>query len=397
MRSMTDTKRFRAEAEAALHDNILPFWTRLADEIRGGWYGTVKGDGILVPDAPKGAVLHARILWAFSAAYRVTGRKEYFAQAARAKEYLLTRFYDSEYGGIYWSLAADGTPLDTKKQFYALGFAVYGLSEYARATGDPEALEYAVRLYRDIETHSFDPAGDGYTEAAARDWSKLGDVRLSAKDANERKTMNTHLHILEPYTNLYRVLRTGEVRARLVHLIELFLGRIWSPSTGHLGLFFDDHWHSRDAGVSYGHDIEASWLLLEAAREAGDPALTARVTDAAARIAAAAGDGLQTDGSLIYERHADGTSDLERHWWVQAENVVGQLWLWRYHGDDAALARAAACWDYIRDRLIDHTGGEWWWGILSDGTPDRANDKAGFWKCPYHNTRMCLETMELLK
>lgn len=397
MHSTIDTQRFRAEAEAVLHENILPFWIRLADETRGGWYGAVRGDGTLLRDAPKGAVLHARILWAFSAAYRTTGRPAYLAQAARAEEYLLSRFYDRTYGGLYWSLAADGTPLDTKKQFYALGFAVYGLSEYARATGDAEALEYAVRLYRQIEAHSFDPVRDGYIEAAARDWSELEDVRLSAKDANERKTMNTHLHILEPYTNLYRVHRTEELRARLVHLIELFLGRIWSPSTGHLGLFFDDDWHSRDAGVSYGHDIEASWLLLEAAFEAGDAALTARVLDAAARIAAAAGEGLQSDGSLICERRANGTCDFERHWWVQAENVVGQLWLWRHHGDDTALARAAACWSYIRDCLVDSAGGEWWWGILSDGTPDRANDKAGFWKCPYHNTRMCLEAMELLE
>ncbi len=394
---MTDPKRFRAEAEATLHGNILPYWMRLADETRGGWYGTVRGDGTLVPDAPKGAVLHARILWAFSAAYRLTGRKEYLAHAMRAKEYLLSRFYDREYGGIYWSLTADGMPLDTKKQFYALGFAVYGLSEFARATGDPEALDYAVRLCRDIETHSFDPAGDGYIEAASRDWSALGDVRLSARDANARKTMNTHLHILEPYTNLFRVRPTEELRAKLVHLIGLFLGRIWSPSTGHLGLFFDDDWHSLDAGVSYGHDIEASWLLLEAAREAGDPALTARVTDVTSRIAAAAAEGLRPDGSLIYERHADGSFDLERHWWVQAENVVGQLWLWRHHGDGMALSRAIACWEYIRDRIIDHRGGEWWWGAADDGTPDRTNDKAGFWKCPYHNTRMCLETMELLK
>ncbi len=388
---------FRLEVETNLHDNILRFWReRMVDLPRGGFLGRIDGHGMADRTAPKGAILCGRILWAFSAAYRVTQRPEYLDMATRARNYLLEYFYDASYGGVYWSLTPEGMPLDTKKQIYALGFAIYGLSEYARATGDAEALDHARELCRSIEKYSFDPQRNGYFEAFTREWKEIGDVRLSDKDANERKTMNTHLHILEPYTNLYRVWPDPWLRERLCNLIGVFLDRIYDPATRHLGLFFSEEWERRDAEYSYGHDIEASWLLLEAAQVVGDEPLTTRVMEVTRAIATAAAEGIRSDGSMIYERHADGTLDEERHWWVQAENVVGQLWLWRYHGDTTAYDRAAACWAYIRDRIVDKAGGEWWWGVLPDGSEDRANDKAGFWKCPYHNSRMCLEAMELL-
>lgn len=389
-------REFMEEVERTLHDNILRFWLDRAVDPAGGFYGRIDGDGVLHADAPRGAILNARILWAFSAAYRHSRRKEYLEAAARAARYLIDRFYDREFGGVYWSVSADGEPADTKKQIYAIGFAIYGLSEYVRATGDGEALDYAVRLYRSIEAHSFDCRLNGYCEAFTREWGEIADMRLSEKDANEKKTMNTHLHILEPYTNLYRVWRDEGLRGRIENLLEVFLDRIYDPATGHLGLFFDEQWRSRDAGCSYGHDIEASWLLLEAAMECGSERLMPRVMKAAAHIARASMEGLRPDGSMIYERHADGRLDTERHWWVQAEAVVGLLWLWHYHGDSGAYGQAAAVWRYIGREIVDRDGGEWWWGAFEDGSKDRANDKAGFWKCPYHNTRMCIEAAEIL-
>lgn len=387
---------FRREVEKTLHDNILRFWLeKMVDTESGGFHGRMTGHGVLDAQAPRGAILYSRILWAFSAAYRVTGREAYKVAAERAKKYLLTHFYDPTYGGIYWSLTHEGEPFETKKQIYAIGFAIYGLSEYHRATGDKEALDYARKLYASIEEHSFDTVLNGYFEAFTRDWQVMSDMRLSDKDANECKTMNTHLHILEPYTNLYRVWPDEGLKARLINLIGIFLKQIYDPSTHHLGLFFNEKWESRDAGFSYGHDIEASWLLMEAALTVGNADLTQQVSRITRKIALAANEGLQADGSMIYECHADGRLDKERHWWVQAENVVGQLWQWHYQQDNEAYRRAAACWVYIRNHLIDATG-EWWWGILPDGQRDLDNDKAGFWKCPYHNTRMCLEVMQLL-
>lgn len=395
---MEQLNRLAAELERHLQEEILPFWTDRMQDGRGGFHGRMTGEGTLDASAPRGAILYGRILWTFSAAYRALARPEYLRAAERAKEWLLGHFYDEQYGGVYWEVAADGTPRDSRKQFYALGFALYGLSEYHRATGDREALDYAVRLFETIERHAFDAARNGYIEAAARDWSPIEDMRLSDKDDNAPKTMNTHLHILEPYTNLYRAWPDKRLRQRLVNLIGIFLDRIESPETHHLGLFFDDDWNATSRGCfSYGHDIEASWLLFEAAQAVGDEALAARVKRHCRRIADAALEGYRPDGSMIYEHRADGSLDRERHWWVQAECVVGLTWLYAFHGDEQALEMAERTWRYIRTRLVDPEQGEWFWSIRADGSVNRTDDKAGFWKCPYHNSRMCLEVMACAK
>ncbi len=374
-----------------LTEDILPFWLTRMQDPSGGWYGRIDGEGRLVPDAPRGAILNARILWTFSAAFRVLGRPEYRAAADRAYLEIRDRFFDPEEGGVFWSLDAAGRPLDTKKQFYAIAFAVYGLAEYYRAIGLQEALGLAVRLYRDIETHSFD--GDGYLEACMRDWRPIADMRLSEKDRNDAKTMNTHLHILEGYTGLYRVWKDGGLKARLTGLVGIFLDRILRPD-GHLGLFFDTAWRSQSETVSYGHDIEASWLLEEAADLLEDPALSARTSDACRHIAAAAMEGWQAGEGMIYERDpAAAHVDTDRHWWVQAETVVGCWNRFRRDGDAAWAGRALDTWDFIRRELLCPDG-EWYWSLRADGTHDTADDRAGFWKCPYHNGRMCLEILE---
>ena len=347
------------------------------------------------PEASKGAILNARILWTFSSAYRLLKKPEYLETATRAKRYLIDWFYDPQYGGIYWELDYKGNPLDTKKQIYAIGFAIYGLSEYARATGDTEALEYAQRLFDAIEQHSFDSEQNGYVEALTRDWQPIGDMRLSDKDENEKKTMNTHLHILEPYTNLYRVWKDEQLERQLRNLIEVFITRILDPQTGHLNLFFEEDWTNKYRIYSYGHDIEASWLIHEAALVLGDPEVLKRIEPIIIRIAQAADEGLNPDGSMIYEHFIDRQkTDRELHWWVQAENVVGHINLYQHFGDTEALDTAARCWEFIKTKLIDREQGEWHWSLLPDGTVNRRDDKAGFWKCPYHNGRMCMEVIE---
>ena len=388
--------QLRNEMRSELENNILPFWmNKMEDNEQGGFYGEITGDDELRPEASKGAILNARILWTFSAAYRLLKKPEYLKTATRAKRYLIDRFYDPEYGGIYWELDYKGNPLDTKKQIYAIGFAIYGLSEYARATGDAEALEYAQRLFEVIEQHSFDPVQNGYLEALTRDWQPIEDMRLSDKDENEKKTMNTHLHILEPYTNLYRVWKDERLERQLRNLIEVFVTKILDPQTGHLNLFFEEDWTNKYRIYSYGHDIEASWLIHEAALVLGDKTVLKRIEPLIVRIAQAADEGLNPDSSMIYENFLDKQKiDRELHWWVQAENVVGHINLYQHFGDESALDIAARCWEFIKAKLIDHKQGEWHWSILPDGTVNRKDDKAGFWKCPYHNGRMCMEVIE---
>ena len=415
----------KMEMQDVLENNILRFWLdKMQDDENGGFYGQMTGRGQLIKEADKGAILNARILWSFSAAYRVLGNKEYLEAATRAKEYFISHFIDHEYGGVFWSLDYKGQPKDTKKQFYAIGFAIYGLSEYARATGDHEALDYAIQLYENIEEHALDHVYNGYIEACTREWGVMEDMRLSDLDANYPKSQNTHLHIIEPYTNLYRCMREFQaaqscnyvpaigavlpvaitvpqetfvrVEASLRNLIHIFTDHILNPATHHLDLFFEMDW-TRGAGhlESYGHDIECSWLMHEAALVLGDKDILNKVEPIVREVAEASSKGLNPDGSMIHEANLDaGTVDDDLHWWVQAENVVGWMNIYQYFGDEDALQKALHGWEYIKQNLIDKEHGEWYWSRHKDGSLNLDDDHAGFWKCPYHNSRMCMEILE---
>lgn len=388
------TQALASHLKKELTEDILPYWSKKICKGDTGFYGRISGEEVIDPEAPVGAIMTSRILWTFSNAFRLFRREEYKTMAMQAKSLIINNFYDVEQGGIYWSINPDGTPLDTKKQIYAIAFCIYGLAEWNRASGDEEALELAKKLYRDIEKHSFDTCKNGYFEAFTREWGEIQDMRLSDKDANESKTMNTHLHVLEAYTGLYRVWKDGGLAAQLKNLIGIFLDRILGADA-HLRLFFDDDWNCGYKINSYGHDIEASWLLHEAALVLGDEATIGKVEKEVPRIAAAAGEGFTAKGGMIYEKdNATGHIDGDRHWWVQAESVVGYFNLWQLTGEPSGLENSIECWEFIRNNLIDRENGEWFWSIRQDGTVNRTDDKAGFWKCPYHNGRMCMEIIE---
>lgn len=388
----TDVNSYRKSFENEL-DSILNFWKDNMQDPSGGFYGRMDGHGRIVPDAPKGAILNARILWAFAAAYRVTGSPEWLALASRAKDYICAHFIDYEFGGAWWSVNADGTPLDTKKQFYSIAFIVYGMAEHYRACGDESALEVAKSLYFSIEDHSRDVENGGYIEASDRFWNPISDMRLSYKERNDAKTMNTHLHILEAYTALYRVWKDAGLHNDLRDLVLVFLDRIASPD-GHLGLFFDMDWRVQGGRKSFGHEIEASWLLCEAADVLGDSDLADRTRRECMRIAEAAMEGYRPGSGLAYEYNPEtGVLDEERHWWVQTEAVVGFRNMYSMTSDARWADAESDVWDYIRRSLICPDG-EWYWSILSDGSPNLDEDRAGFWKCPYHNGRMCMEMLE---
>lgn len=386
------SKGLAAEMKKELIEDILPYWMKKMCRPEGGFYGRISGDEVLDPDAPVGGIMTARILWTFASAYRVLGNPEYLEMALKAKSLIINHFYDAEYGGTYWSLNADYTPLDTKKQIYAIAFTIYGLAELNRATGDAEALDYAIRLFHSIEDHSYDNEKDGYFEAFTRTWEPIEDMRLSEKDANESKTMNTHLHVIEAYTCLYRVWKDELLEKRLRGLINIFDKYIFD-NNGHLKLFFDNDWNCGYDIFSYGHDIEASWLIHESALVLGDQDWLAKVEARLPSIVAAASEGFTPEGGMVYEKTAEET-DGDRHWWVQAEAAVGYFNLWEHFGAQEGLENALHCWDYIKAELIDRENGEWYWSRHEDGTVNRVEDKAGFWKCPYHNGRMCLEIIE---
>lgn len=387
---------FRKELQTEL-ENILRFWTEhTIDERHGGFKGRILHNGATDTYALKGAVLNARILWTFSAAYRYDARPEYLAAAKRAFGYIITHFIDREFGGVYWTVDYTGKPVDTKKQIYALSFALYAFSEYYKATGEEAAKDEAVALYRQIEQHAHDPAHGGYFEAFSRDWGELKDLRLSAKDANEKKTMNTHLHVLEAYANLYAIWPDDALKTSITGLLNVFYDKILNNGKNRLLLFFDEQWQAKGNLVSYGHDIEAAWLMQEAAETAGDEELIGKFRETAVRMAETALEAVDGDGGMWYEYDAEADHLVrEKHWWPQAEAIAGFLNAWQVSGEERFLRQAEASWRFIRRSLLDKQQGEWFWGIGENGAPMQ-EDKAGLWKCPYHNARACLEGIRRL-
>ncbi|TVT40179.1 N-acyl-D-glucosamine 2-epimerase [Hymenobacter setariae] len=385
---------YQAEMAAEL-TRITDFWLRHAvDEVHGGFIGQMDESGQVVANAAKGAILNARILWTFAAAYRYTQQPEHLAAATRAFDYFLSHFVDSEHGGVYWLLDAQGHVVNTRKQMYALAFAIYGLSEYHLATGDARALTAGQVLFEWIEARSYDPAHGGYLEAVGRTGEPLADPRLSEKDRPAPKTMNTHLHVLEAYANLYRCWPDARLAERLGGLLRTFLARIIDARTGHLQLFFDLEWQPVADLVSYGHDIETAWLLREAAEVLGDAALLTQVNAAAARLVQSTAAAQLPDGSLPHELdRATGHLDQHREWWVSAEAMVGFLDGYAQTHDEALLRRSYQAWQFAQRYLLDTDLGEWRWGVEADYQPMRGQDKIGFWKCPYHNARACLEVL----
>jgi mannobiose 2-epimerase len=392
-------KTFLKELDTELNQRILPFWiNRMTDSRNKGFYGRIDGKNRTHPDAGKGSVLNARILWTFSAAFNATHEEDYLNMANQAYDYCMRFFFNRKNGGVYWLLDHQGNPVEKKNQVYALAFMIYGLAEYYRATGISQAAEESVSLFHLIEEHSFDKSGNGYYEAFDENWKLLEDLRLSDKDANEKKTMNTHLHILEAYTNLYRCWDDPSLLNQLKNLLFIFFKKILNPDSWHFRLFFDEHWNSRTETVSFGHDIEGSWLIHEAALATGDRALIGQAKDLAVnmvdRIMA---EGFDQDGGLYYEAENGMIKDMDKHWWPQAEAMVGLVNAWQISGKPEYLDQAMRVWGFIKKYMKDRESGEWYFRVSREGRPYLEEDLAGFWKCPYHNSRACLELIHRLK
>jgi len=376
--------------------NILSYWMKYTpDEVYGGFVGRIDGNNQVVANAPKGSVLNARILWSFSAVYNLSKNADYLLYAERAYQYITEYIIDKEFGGVYWSVDYEGKPLDTKKQVYASAFTIYGLSEYYVASGNEEAKTLAIELYELLVNKSFDIKNTGYLEAFTKEWQPIDDLRLSAKDANEKKTMNTHLHVLEGYTNLYCIWQNEGLKLQIDILINNFLDHFIDPKTHHCLLFFDEDWNSKSGLISYGHDIEATWLLQQSAEVISNDFLLQKIKTVNITITDVTLNGLDEDGGLWYEYEpADDHLIKQKHWWVQAEAIVGFYNTWQITGDEKYLAIVEKNWQYIKAKILDQNNGEWFWGRDENGEIMQGEDKAGLWKCPYHNSRACIEIIK---
>ena len=392
IKTVTELKQYRKELEDELL-SILKFWeTKTADKRYGGFYGKIDNSGKVFLEAPKGSVLNSRILWTFSAAFNLnTNEKEHLHLAHRAYEYIVQHFLDKKYGGVYWSVDSKGNPADSKKQIYALAFAIYAFSEYFLCSENDDAKEAAIDLYKLIIEKSYDKKNSGYIEALTREWQEIKDLRVSEKDANEKKSMNTHLHLLEAFAGLYRIWANEDLKEKIRELIAIFSDRIIDRDTHHLILFFDEKWDAKSNTISYGHDIEASWLIQDCAEIIAAKDLLEKVKAQSVSIADAASEGLDKDGGLWYEYQNDSNHLIkEKHWWPQAESMVGFFNAWQVAGDETYLEKSKRSWQFIKDHIIDKKYGEWFWGV-NENYSVMNEDKAGIWKCPYHNSRACIE------
>ncbi|PGH40413.1 MAG: N-acyl-D-glucosamine 2-epimerase [Candidatus Nephrothrix sp. EaCA] len=384
-------QQFRTELDEEWRD-ILSFWkTCMQDVGKGGFYGKLLPKNEVVQGAPKGVVLNARILWSFSHAYNFSADSQYLPPAARAFDYLCKNFVDEEFGGVYWSVDYSGKMLDSKKQVYGLGFCIYALSEYYKAAKSEKALALALALFTVLEEKTFDPKKNGYFEAFARDWKPADDMRLSHKDANEKKTTNTHLHIIEAYSNLFSVHPEKRIRDATENLLDLFWRRIINQTTHRQHLFFDENWNVKSTDISFGHDIESAWLLHECAKIIGSEKYLNLFEQNAVRMAKAALDGVDADGGMWHERSQDGNWLYEKHNWPQAEAMLGFFNAWEITEEESWLRRSFGSWEFIKKYIKDREYGEWHWGVEKNRRPMPHEDKAGFWKCPYHNSRACIE------
>ncbi|MBY3622654.1 N-acyl-D-glucosamine 2-epimerase [Acinetobacter sp. CUI P1] len=396
---INSTESWLTQLEDELQGNILSFWMKQTkDEMNGGFVGEIDNQLNIAPNAEKSLVLNARILWSFASAYRLYGKTEYLAMAERAYVYLMDHFLDKEYGGLYWMVNAEGRPSQEKKQIYGQAFAIYALAEFYHATGRPEVLDEAIQIFRLVEKYGYDSTYKGYVEALSREWQITDNLSLSSKDMNEKKSMNTHLHVLEAYTGLYRVWKSEELASTLAELIETMLDHIIDNEGKHFHLFLDEAWKVKSDIISYGHDIEGSWLLVEAAETLGEEKLLQRVRTVAISMAEAVlAEGIDMDGGIWNEADPSGLLSKDKDWWPQAEAVVGFYNAYQLTGDSKFNEAAQASWAFIDKYMVDHKLGEWYWGVDENHLPLPHATKVSAWKCPYHNSRACFEMIARLR
>lgn len=385
---------FVEEMARHLKENLIPFWERLKDREYGGYYGYMDYDLSVDKTYEKGCILNSRILWFFSRAYQLIGKENLKKDAEHAYRFLKDYCLDKEYGGVYWSLYHDGKPKDDTKHTYNQAFAVYALSAYYDAAGDQDALETALEIWRLIEEKCRDEGG--YLEAFDRAFQPMDNEKLSENGVIAERTMNTLLHLLEAYTELYRVTEKEEVGNQIRYMLDLFEEKVYNRKLGRQEVFFDKNWNSLIDLYSYGHDIEASWLLDRALEVLGDVSYQKRISPLTAEITENIYERALLGDSMPNEAE-DGIDDTTRVWWVQAEAVVGFVNGYEKNPEGTCYLEAAeGIWKYICRKLIDkRNGSEWFWAADEDGNPVR-KPIVEPWKCPYHNGRMCMEVIRRL-
>lgn len=379
-----------------LEKNLIPFWNKLKDEENGGFYGYVGSDGKPDTKSVKGVILNSRILWFYSTAYQLLKKTELLEMADHAYKFLTDFCFDSQYGGVYWSVNYDGTVCDDTKHTYNQSFAIYALSAYYQASGKKDALNMAYVLYRVIEEKCRDE--NGYLEAFRRDFTPASNEKLSENGVLAERTMNTLLHVLEAYSELYKADTFYAVGDSIRWILKLFQKKVYNPEKKICEVFFDSDYHSLIDLESYGHDIETAWLIDRGCSVLDDAAYKKEMLPITNGLAEAAYRNAfdKTQHGLNNEREGNKV-DSRKIWWVQAESVVGFYNAYQKQPQNKEYLQAAEeIWEFIRSSVVDPDSGEWIECVPADKKPDPKQALVHPWKCPYHNGRMCMEMIQRL-
>lgn len=382
-----------AEVRRHLTEKLIPFWKNLRDDTYGGYYGWLGYDLKLDPKSEKGCILNSRITWFFANAYTLLQEDDLLKEAEHGFTFLKEHCWDPEYGGIYWSLNYDGTPKDTTKHTYNQAFCIYALSSYYEASKDKQALAMARELFDLIEEKCTDEAG--YLEAFTREFTPESNEKLSENGVLADKTMNTLLHVLEAYTELYRVSKDVRVKERLKWIMDIMHDKIYNPALRRQEVFFDRNYNSILDLYSYGHDIETAWLTDRSLEILDDGPLTERMAPITRALTEQIYQ-IAYDGHSVANECEKGVVNEHRIWWVQAEAIVG--FLNGYQKDTSRtdyLKAAENIWQFIKAYIMDaREGSEWFWEVDKNGKPFEGRPIVEPWKCPYHNGRMCMEVVK---
>ena len=386
---------YTEEIHSHLYNDLIPFWMNMRDDENGGFYGFADENGVPDKESPKGGILQSRILWFFSSAYMLSKDPEVLSCADHAYRFLRDYCMDHEYGGMFWSVNADGTPCEDMKHTYCQSFALYAFSAYYRASGDPEALDLACSLYELIESKCRD--SEGYLEAFGRDFSLCENDKLSENGVMADRTMNTLLHLLESYTALLEAEYFNDVEASVLESLQIFKTHIYDPDRKICKVFFDMDYNSIIDLESYGHDIEASWLISRACDVLRDSKIKEEMMPMITGLAEGALEhGIDESDHAMNNECENGIVDSKKVWWVQAEAVTGFMNAFELTGDEEYLEASDMIWNYIRDNVIGEHG-EWIENIYEDTNQTEGQALVHQWKCPYHNGRMCIEMYSRLK
>ena len=399
-----DLVAFKRDLEKILNENIVSFWyPRVIDTEDGGYRLNHDAEGNWKGPSDKSLVTQARTVWFFSRLYRSKyGTEDHLKAAKHGYQFLRDKMWDNDFGGFYWSVDSTGAKATAPfKHLYGQSFALYALSEYAIASGDPEAKSLAQKLFSVLEFRAHDSVYGGYRESFMRDWSMpADDVRNAMGSAPDIKLMNTHLHLMEAMTTYYLATRETIARERLMELIFVQSNSVVRKNVGACTDKYKLDWtplHGPEFDrVSYGHDIENVWLLMEACDAAGISNgllvdLHRTLFDYSLK------NGYDSENGGFYDSGPVGSPADRRQkvWWTQAECMVSALDMYCLTRETLYIDCFAKMLDWIMKHQVDWENGDWFGNVSESG--QTSGGKAGAWKSPYHNGRAAIKCLELLE